>query len=61
MKDIDALVRKLRRQGYRVSKGKHWKVRDKNGRLLASISGTTGDRNSLRNIPGQLRRAEAKR
>jgi hypothetical protein len=62
VRDIDATVRRLRRQGYTVTRSKgasHWKV-TKGGRLLASISGTTGDRKSLRNIPGQIRRAEAR-
>jgi hypothetical protein len=63
MRDVDETVRRLRRQGYTVTRSKgtsHWKV-TKGGRLLASISGTTGGRNSLRNLKGQLRRAEAGR
>jgi hypothetical protein len=62
MRDVDETVRRLRRQGYTVTRSKgtsHWKA-TKGGRLLASISSTSGDRKSLRNIPGQIRRAEAR-
>lgn len=60
VRDVDALVRRLRGQGYTVDRSKgsgHYKVR-KGGRLLAVVSSTPGDRKSLRNIPGQIRRAE---
>jgi hypothetical protein len=55
-------MRDLRRQGYDVSMGKrgHWHVR-KGGRLLAVTGSTPGDRNALKNLKGQLRRAETGR
>jgi hypothetical protein len=61
VKDVTAAMRKLRRAGYDVTKGRHWKVRDGNGRLLAVVSGTTSDRNSLQNLKRDLRRAESGR
>lgn len=62
MKDLDALVRKLRRDGYSVTTGRrsgHYKVRDKAGRIVAVTGSTPSDPRSLRNFKGQLRRAEA--
>ena len=63
MNDLDQLIRKLRRDGYSVTRGRknHWQVRDKGGRLLAATSSTPSDHRSLRNFRGQLRRAEAGR
>jgi len=63
MRDLDATLRDLRGRGYKVARGRrssHWQVRDKSGRLLAVVSSTPGDRNALRNLKGQLRRAEAR-
>jgi predicted RNA binding protein YcfA (HicA-like mRNA interferase family) len=63
VRDVDAAVRALRRQGYEVKRSKgsnHWHVR-KGGRLLAVTSSTPGDWKALRNLKGQLRRAEAGR
>lgn len=60
MRDVDAVVRDLRRQGYEVRKGRHsshYQVR-KGRRLLAVFGSTPSDRKSLRNLKGQLRRAE---
>lgn len=62
MKDVDAIVRRLRRDGYTVTRSRgtsHLKV-SRNGRLLAVVSSTTGDRNSLQNLKRDLRRAEGK-
>lgn len=64
MKDIDTLLRQLRRQGYTVTKGRrsgHIKVRNARGRLLAVTGSTPSDRRSLRNLKSDLRRAEARR
>ena len=55
MRDVDAAVRALRRQGYEVKRSKgsnHWQIR-KGGRLLAVTSSTPGDRKGLRNLTGQ--------
>jgi hypothetical protein len=52
VKDVDKIVRDLRRQGYDVKKGR---------RLVAVFGSTPSDRKSLRNLRGQLRRAEAGR
>lgn len=60
MKDVKRVMRELRRQGYEVGQSKgssHWHVR-KGGRLLAVTGSTPSDRKSLRNLKGQLRRAE---
>ena len=63
MKDVDKIVRDLRRQGYDVKKGRrlsHYQVRE--GRRLVAVFGSTpSDVKSLRNLRGQLRRAESGR
>jgi hypothetical protein len=62
--DLDALIRRLRRDGYSVSRGRkssHWHVRDKRGRLVAVTSSTPSDWRGLRNFESRLRRAGAVR
>jgi predicted RNA binding protein YcfA (HicA-like mRNA interferase family) len=62
MKDVDKVVRQLRRQGYTVTRGRrsgHWQVRDKDGRLVAVTSGTPSDPRSLANFRAQMKRAAA--
>jgi hypothetical protein len=56
--DLAALLRKLRRDGYTVTKGRsgHYKVRDASGRLVAVTSSTPSDHRGLRNLEGDLRR-----
>ena len=59
MKDIDALLKQLRKQGYGISKGKrsgHLKIRDASGRVVAVTGSTPSDRRGLRNLRGDLRR-----
>jgi hypothetical protein len=62
--DLKAMLRRLRREGYEVTKGKrssHWHVRDGSGRLVAVIGSTPSDRKALRNLLGRIRRTEAGR
>jgi hypothetical protein len=64
VKDLDILLRKLRRDGYTITRGRrsqHLKIRDKSGRQVAVSGSTPSDWRSLRNLKGQLRRAEAGR
>ena len=64
MNDLDQLLRKLRREGYSVTKGRrsgHLKVRNPRGRIVAVTGSTPSDRRSLQNLRSDIRRAEAKR
>jgi predicted RNA binding protein YcfA (HicA-like mRNA interferase family) len=59
MTELAALLRQLRRDGYRVTRarrGGHLHVRDKTGRLVTVIGSTPSDRRGLRNAQGQIRR-----
>lgn len=59
MKDLDALLRRLRKQGYDITKGRrgHLKIRDGEGRIVANSSSTPSDWRGIKNLKGQLRRA----
>lgn len=62
-RDLERFLRKLGREGkYRVTRGRrsgHYKVKDAQGRVVASASSTPSDSRALRNFKGDLRRAEA--
>jgi hypothetical protein len=59
MRDYDQYLRELRQQGYittRSLRTHHFKIYDRHGCLVAVCSGTTGDRRSLANLKGDIRR-----
>jgi hypothetical protein len=55
---LAAVLRQLRRAGYRVTRARsgHWHVRDSNGRLVAVTSATPSDRRAIANLRATVRR-----
>lgn len=62
MTELTALLRELRRAGYRVTKthGSHWQIRDRRGRLVATTGSTPSDSRGLRNLRADLKRITSK-
>lgn len=60
MQSLKEITKSLKRQGYRVEKGRrstHTKVYDKDGKLITTFAGTPSDHRAIRNIIGYLKRA----
>jgi hypothetical protein len=56
-KDVSQLLRKLRKAGYIIDRsGKHYKVRDADGRVVLGISRTPSDPRAWRRILADVRR-----
>lgn len=57
-KDVEKLVKRACKQGFSVDKsGKHWKLLDKDGRVVAGISSTPSDYFALHRIRRDMKRA----
>lgn len=58
-KSLRKLLRELQSQGFRyeLSGRLHWKVFGVDGRMVATLPGTTSDRRSMKNSMSELRRA----
>lgn len=57
--DTEELLREARAQGWRVERTKrgHWQCYAPDGETIVVISGTTGDRRSLKQAIAEMRRA----